>query len=82
MIDLEPFLGPACRVILAVTYLYLLSGITRDFKVWFWLVGFMFVPPEVQTMCLACVMLWGIRQEKEQRAEKRVTPLLGPRPVR
>lgn len=75
MSELGPFLLPACRFILAVTYMYLLAGITREFKVWFWLLGFIFVPPEVQTMALACAMLWVLRQEKEQRVEKRPTPL-------
>lgn len=86
MPDLEPLVFPIIRIILFGTYVHLLWGITRDWRAWFWLLGFPVMPPEIQTMLLACSLLFVLRAEKAKRDEKTAetkstASFFGPRPV-
>jgi len=85
MPDMDPLLLLILRVALGLVYVSLLLGITRSWRAWL-LFCFPFFPPEIQTLALACAIVWAIKAEKEAREKqteeiKRTAGLFGPRPV-
>jgi hypothetical protein len=79
-LDLLGWLAFAC------IYWYLLWEMTRDWRVWIFAGLFPVLPPNLQTLFLACALLRAARELKEDRARqteenKRTAGMFGPRPV-
>ena len=86
MPDFELLFSVAGRAGLICVYLYLCWGLTRDFWAWFWLLGFLGLPPDLQVLALACLHLWALKSDREARARqttdiKSTASFFGPRPV-
>lgn len=70
MSDLEPYMLIGFRVVIFLLYVSIAWQVTRDWRTWIWLLIFAAMPAEVQTMLLACGVLYWLRESNAMEAKK------------
>lgn len=75
----EPTMLLIGRMALTAMFLYLLWSLTHHWNVWFWALVFLILPPQLQTLLLACGVLVAVKTDRESRAAKTFT--FGPKPI-
>lgn len=78
MQDFGPYLDTVGVVALSLCYLWLVWGLTKDWSPRIMLALFVFLPLRMQTVALACVLIWALKDARVARNGKIPTGDSGP----